>query len=78
MAAIYRGWKPPRMPSNKPRPLPKKRMNRRPGKPTFHLRFAGGPLDGARISLRLDGGTLPICLGGQSGRYNEDGIWLQA
>jgi len=44
------------------------------GRKTLHV-MQGGPWDGKTLRLHSPG-TLPITVGGQTGRYNMNNVWV--
>ena len=77
MASIYRGKRPPRMPSNKPKALPGKRRPRNHGLRNFRMGCEGGPYDGQILRTRHPG-TLMFRVGNDVGYYSPGGKWMPA
>ena len=73
--AIIRGWRPPKMPSNKPKQLPRPRLSRNFG-PRFEIMYQGGPLDMRHHLMHHPCGTLVFSLYGEVGHYNQAGRWI--
>lgn len=59
-----RAWRPPKMPSNKPKPLPKPRLSRNFGT-RFEIVYKGGPLHLKHHMMHHPCGTLTFSLHGQ-------------